>query len=216
MAKKIAPHPAAGGHVLADPSLWGVVLGNGFASVLAITQGWTLGEVLWIYWGQSVIIGLVNFYRMISLKAFSTEGLTSNGRPVPETHAAKYQMAFFFLVHYGFFHAIYVVFLWEKMPLDRLEPAAALWLLLCILGFAGVHGFSFWHNLGRDFQQKKPNLGTIMFYPYLRIIPMHLTIIFGGLWGQGTLLLFMGLKTLADAGMHSVEHALFRHSENDG
>lgn len=49
-----------------------------------------------------------------------------------------------------------------------------------------------------------------MFYPYLRIIPMHLTIIFGHAMDQSAMVLFMILKTLADAGMHMIEHHLFR------
>lgn len=47
-----------------------------------------------------------------------------------------------------------------------------------------------------------------MFTPYLRIVPMHLTIIFGGLFvhtGAG-LLLFGTLKTAADVAIHVVEH----------
>ena len=47
-------------------------------------------------------------------------------------------------------------------------------------------------------------------YPYLRIIPMHLTIIIGSSVAAVALPLFIGLKTLSDAGMHAVEHALFR------
>ena len=47
-----------------------------------------------------------------------------------------------------------------------------------------------------------------MFTPYLRIVPMHLTIIFGGLMAHTNagLLLFGVLKTVADVAMHAVEH----------
>ena len=51
-----------------------------------------------------------------------------------------------------------------------------------------------------------------MFYPYARIIPMHLTIIFGSSFG-GTLPLFLVLKTFADAIMHVVEHNVLRKGE---
>jgi len=80
-----------------------------------------------------------------------------------------------------------------------------------IFGFMGSHGFFYRYNLQNDFKDQKPNLGTIMFYPYLRIIPMHLTIIFGSMLNTGgAVFLFMLLKTFADAGMHIVEHHLFR------
>jgi len=45
-----------------------------------------------------------------------------------------------------------------------------------------------------------------MFFPYARIIPMHLTIIFGMLLGKGAIVLFLTLKTLADMIMHVLEH----------
>jgi hypothetical protein len=55
-------------------------------------------------------------------------------------------------------------------------------------------------------------VGKMMFFPYARIIPMHLTILFGGIlssWGtfagKMTLAFFMLLKTFADVIMHIVE-----------
>jgi hypothetical protein len=51
-----------------------------------------------------------------------------------------------------------------------------------------------------------------MFYPYARIIPMHLTISFGSLSGDA-LPLFLVLKTFADATMHIVEHNVLRKGE---
>jgi len=70
--------------------------------------------------------------------------------------------------------------------------------------------FSFFYN--RKWEDKqKPNIGKMMFFPYARIIPMHLTILFGGILSGGTfkgkmtLALFMLLKTFADIIMHIVE-----------
>jgi hypothetical protein len=44
-----------------------------------------------------------------------------------------------------------------------------------------------------------------MFYPYARVIPMHLTLTLG-FFISSPLLFFLLLKTLADAIMHVVEH----------
>ena len=51
----------------------------------------------------------------------------------------------------------------------------------------------------------------MMFFPYARIVPMHLTIIFGSTdWGQRqSLALFLFLKLLADVIMHIVERKGF-------
>lgn len=195
---------------LSDPSLWGIVLSNLVAIALAYVQNWPLAEIMWVYWGQSVIIGVMNVIRMLRLKEFSTEGLKMNDRPVPETMGAKRQVATFFAFHYGFFHLVYAGFLWGEMPLNTAGFEKMIFMLLCLSMFVGSHSFSLLHNAQADFRHKKPNLGTLMFYPYLRIIPMHLAIIFGSQIEALGLLIFMGLKTFADAGTHMVEHHLFQ------
>jgi hypothetical protein len=198
--------------LLLDPSLLSVVLSNVLSIVLALVFDWDLNEILWVYWGQSVVIGVTNFIRMMRLKEFTTRGLKSGGRAVPETQKAKRETAFFFLIHYGFFHLVYAVFLSQRMPLNLLSQQDATFLLIAIGGFAFTHGYSLIHNAGDDFRHKKPNLGTLLFYPYMRVMPMHLTILAGAATGGGAVTAFMILKTIADAGMHMVEHALFRRT----
>lgn len=198
---------------LSDPSLWGIVFGNLLSVYLAFSQGWELSQIMWIYWGQSVAIGVINVVRMLRLKEFSTEGMKSNGQPVPETMAAKRGIAMFFAFHYGFFHFIYAIFLWEQQPLLALEATEALLMMLGVSAFIGGHSFSFRHNMAADFREKKPKLGTLMFYPYMRIIPMHMTILFGGMIQGVGVVIFMVLKMLADAGMHMVEHSLFQRKD---
>lgn len=193
-----------------DISLFAIIFGNLLSIILAFIYGWDLGEVMWIYWGQSVVIGVLNFVRMWNLQEFSTKGLSSNGSPVAPTHKAKRGMALFFLVHYGGFHLGYMVFLWVQMPLSEVAASNMTLMMVCIGAFVFSHLFSMLHNKQADFKHKKPNLGTLMFYPYMRIIPMHLTIIFGSMLPMVGMLLFMILKTFADAGMHIVEHRLFQ------
>ena len=195
-----------------DFSLPVILFGNVLSAFMAIIYGWSLIELMWIYWGQSVAIGVTNFIRIMSLKEFSTENLTSNGKPVPETQAAKRSMAIFFAIHYGMFHMGYAVFLWQKMPLDGVGLSTAAAMIICLSAFVISHSFSLSYNMSKDFKQKKPNLGTLMFYPYLRVIPMHMTIIFSSIGGIG-LLIFVFLKTIADLGMHMVEHHLFQKSD---
>jgi len=45
---------------------------------------WKVAWLLWPFWIQSVIIGVYARKRMLDLAQFSTEGFTSNERPVPE------------------------------------------------------------------------------------------------------------------------------------
>ncbi len=162
---------------------------------------------MWIYWGQSVIIGVFNWRRILDLKQFSTENFRIGDKPVQATRQTQREVARFFLFHYGFFHLVYLVFL---IVLATPVPGTpVLGIGLCILAFLIGHGFSYWHNRQRD-RERTPNIGCVMFLPYGRIIPMHFTIIFGGFVGAesgGSLLLFLGLKTLADVMMHMMEHA---------
>lgn len=204
------PAPAA---ALNDASLWGIVVSNVLTLVLAIIQQWPASEIMWIYWWQSVFIGVANFNRMRTLTEFSTEGFTSNGQRVPETPEGARSTAMFFAMHYGLFHFVYMIFLFSMSAENDLPSPTIVDNILAFFaigGFLASHLFSLRYNAARDFKSKKPNIGALMFYPYLRIIPMHLTIIAGGALGAFSLFIFIGLKTLADAGMHVIEHHIFR------
>ncbi len=87
-----------------------VLLLSNLATILfAVVQQWDVSVVMWIYWGQSVIIGYFNVRRMLALKQYSTENFRINNRPAEPTRKTQRQTAFFFAVHYGFFHFAYLV-----------------------------------------------------------------------------------------------------------
>jgi len=183
-----------------------VLIGSNLLVVaLAVRERWSLRDVMWIYWGQSVIVGVSNFLRILALKQFSTKGVRLNDRPVDPTPATKVEAAVFFLGHYGFFHAIYAVALLSELglPLKQLSLVG-----LCLATFGANHAFSLVYNWRRD-RTRRPNIGTVMMFPYARIIPMHLTIVFGVLMVKSVAAtaFFLLLKTLADLIMHAVEHA---------
>ncbi len=191
----------------------GLLIGNAVVLVIALWQGWSVGLLMWPFWMQSVVIGLLNTHRMLSLRHFTTEGLTANGRPVPETDAGKRSTAWFFLMHYGIFHAVYLVFL-----IGREDVAASdwPWLLLGGATFAIGQMLDQPKVLARD-ARGRPNLGAMMFMPYLRVIPMHLAIGIGAGTAAGStailpLVLFTALKTAADVGMAFAERAIERKS----
>ena len=173
---------------------------------IALLEGWSASEVMWVYWFQSLVIGSFNVLRMLQLGEFSTEGVKMNHRPVPPTPATKRSMATFFAFHYGFFHLVYFFFL----SAGGRFPAGSdlIGLAVCVVGFVVNHTVSFRENVENDLR-RRPNIGSIMFFPYARIVPMHLTIIFGSMLAPDSawaLVLFLSLKTGADLVMHLVEH----------
>lgn len=193
-----------------------LLFSNLLVILFAIIDKLSAADVLWIYWSQSVIIGIFNAIEIVSLKEFSTAGFRQGSKPVLPTKAAKYSTAVFFLFHYGFFHFVYAVFLGVFSHFAGQGSAgrgrgfifysAATFLARYFIEFIASK------NIGR---QELPNLGRMMFAPYVRIIPMHLTIILGafigaaGSFSAGTdlaiLVLFTGIKTVVDLITHSVD-----------
>ena len=194
-----------------DTSVTSLVLSNFLTIGMALVQRWPIGTVMWIYWCQSVTIGVFMALRMARLRNFSTEGFTSNDKPVPETREGKMSTVKFFLFHYNFFHMAYLAFLIGQAPLDAGELT---WMGVCVASFVMNHLFSFRYNVEADLKGR-PNIGTMMFLPYARIVPMHLCIGLAGATSigeahnDGVLLLFLLLKTGADVLMHVVEHRLY-------
>lgn len=188
-----------------DSSLWALVGSNTVIIAWALIEGWSLAPLMWIYWCQSVIIGCFWFFKLMGLREFSTRDFKINDRSVAPTQSTKVQTAVFFLFHYGFFHLGYFVFLMAEH-----KTAFGFELLTAALIFFFYQGYSFFHNQ-KWLITSKPNIGKMMFFPYARIIPMHLTIIFASsAWGQRqSLALFLGLKLAADAVMHIVEQRGF-------
>ena len=184
-----------------------LVLSNLVTIIVAVWQQWDVLEPVGIYWAQSVIIGFFSCCRILNVRQFSTEGVYSNGQPLQPTRRTQRSMAWFFLLHYGCFHLFYLIFLastWRPLPRSTVLAMAA-----CILVFLVNHAFSYWYHRPRD-MDRTPNIGTMMFLPYARIVPMHLTMLLGSMFvthSAVVLVFFLSLKMLADVVMHVVENA---------
>jgi hypothetical protein len=185
---------------LSDHSILFLILSNIIMIFFAIFENWDLITIMFIYWCQSVIIGIFTFFKILSLKNFTTDGVRLNNIPAASTTATKTGMAFFFLFHYGFFHFGYFTFLVINPFFNTGSQISftSLAVLFVVSVFFVNHLFSFLYNREKD-AQKKQNIGKVMMFPYIRIIPMHLTIIFGSYFimsgaPQITLILFLLLK----------------------
>ena len=198
------------GGLYGDRSVLFLLLSNLFTIVLAVLQQWDVYTLMWIYWGQSVVIGYFNVHRILDLEKFSTKNFTINDKPVDPTPETQRKTAGFFALHYGLFHFAYLVFLLGEAGIQHTFPL--IYVALCMLAFYFNHRFSYHYNRERE-RDDIPNIGHIMFFPYLRIIPMHLMIVMGGKFlgsNSSALLTFLLLKAAADVTMHMVEHAMAR------
>jgi hypothetical protein len=191
----------------------GVIATNLVAIGIAWWQHWPLVTLLWPYWMQSVIIGWYSRKRILALRDFSLANTNGFDRGSPE--ATKRQTARFFTLHYGVFHLVYALFLWaftagrlRGVPAYHVTPLDLVFMAVLAVSFVLTHRATYQRIMAAD-QQGRPNIGGVMFLPYLRIVPMHLAIIIGiGAGYHGGMLLFATLKTIADALMHWIEYRI--------
>lgn len=204
-----------------DRSVWPLLLANAALLGVALWQRWPLNALMVPYWIQSLVIGWYARRRILALGRFSTEGFTVNGRTVAPTEETKRSTANFFALHYGGFHAGYLLFLlafsaeaFGASGGSRFGGVDWLLAIATALPFVWTHRDSHRRHVAADLAGL-PNIGALMFLPYLRILPMHLTIIIGAALTAGgasalATLLFVALKTGADLGMHWAEHFMLR------
>jgi len=196
-----------------DISLWILLIFNLITIYFAITEGWSLIEIMIIYWSQSIAIGFFNVIRILQLKDFSIEGFKLNNEQPKPTAVIKILTAIFFVVHYGMFHLVYLIFVISRVFIEmEVNGMANLrWgsIILTGLMFFVSHAVSYFYN--RNIENKKQNIGVLMFYPYARIIPIHFTILMG-FFASNFLIGFLILKTIADMIMQKVEQVIFRRA----
>ncbi len=189
------------------PSSRNLILANLFTLALALALEWEVGWLLWSYWVQSLVIGWYARKRMLTVVQFSTSGFTMNDQPIPEDERGKRSTAWFFTLHYGGFHLGYFVFLTAQHRVDGWRDLLV--LLACGVSFVFSQRETYAAQHAADIRGK-PNLGTLMATPYLRVVPMHLAIIVGGesSGGAGLLIFFTLLKTASDLGLDAIDRRM--------
>jgi hypothetical protein len=201
-----------------------LIFANIVTILLAILGNWDLATVMFIYWAQSIIIGI---FTVISLLGADTAALGADlQKPIHERGGSekitsrfvwsfKCVLAGFFTLHYGLFHWGYFTFIVESGLFGTVNFADPNLWLSCTLFFAN-HLYS--HITYRHEGPKGSGYVNEQFFtPYRRIIPMHLTIIFGSIvifvlqvFGitstMPVLVLFLLLKTYSDISSHLIKH----------
>jgi hypothetical protein len=212
------------GDLIRNVPVISLISANLVTIVLAILGNWDPATVMFIYWAQSIIIGI---FSVISILGADTESLRENfqkpagerGGPYKVTHRFvwfyKCLLAGFFTLHYGLFHWGYYSFIVESGLFGTVDFSDHTIWLSCALFFANhfYSHISYRHKGPKDYRY----VNEQFFTPYRRIIPMHLTIIFGSIvifalavFGISStlpvLVLFLLIKTYSDISAHLIKH----------
>ncbi len=169
--------------------------------------GWTLAEVMVLFWAESAVVG---FYTLLKIAV-----VAKWWAPIP---------GLFFTGHFGGFMAGHFLFIYALFVRGTAAQGPApgaiealghlftpLWPALLALLLS--HGVSFALNFLAHREYEGTKVQSLMAAPYGRIVVMHLALIFGG-WAvmlfkapMFALLLLIVLKVLFDLRGHYGAHA---------
>jgi hypothetical protein len=208
-----------------------LIFANLITIILAILGNWDLATVMFIYWAQSIIIG---FFTVMGLL------LVNIPPPAPGQERPKKQpggprtiyiqnpwavrciLVGLFTLPYVFFHWAYYSFIVDSGIFGTVHFSdPGIWVS-CGVFFAN-HLYSY-IAYNHRWLQGSTDVVEQIFLPYRRIIPMHMTIIFGGILllilqfigirsTMPVLFLFLVFKTLTDVTAHIDKHQPRKSSE---
>jgi len=168
--------------------------------------GWTVYEILLLFWAENLIIGFYTVMRFVTVYRRTGDG-------------SALWLAPFFCVHYGLFTLVHGAFVVAMFRPDTHDGGQASGLWLPLLALLASHGASYvMHFIGnREYRDKTAR--DLMGAPYRRVMILHVTIIAGGFvvtWlGQPihALALLVVLKIVIDLATHRAEHRREREAE---
>jgi len=193
------------------PAVYALVLMNLIPIAGVIFFGWNAGIIIFLYWLENVVIGILNIPKLLTARGKDEVSKTSTG---VFTVAGAIFLSAFFAVHYGMFCFGHYVFL--KSSFDQVPSFAEIFrrgdILIALGGLAASHIVSMMVNFYGKGEYKRRSPNTQMFLPYSRIIILHVVIIFGGFFtlvsggGLMSLIVLVVLKTAVDLAAHIAEH----------
>lgn len=210
-------------------TILGLIAANVIVIAAALILKWDMFKLMWVYWTQSVIIGLFWLLRILTHQNLYFTGMSGEEpKPVYMKPLYRFPAGLFFVFHYGAFHWAFLLFLRMHIAGERRSvPADLIIFSVCLFFTEELISF-----LRRPAEQRtiRAPLNRFMFFPYARIIPMHFTIFvafiiemlretgairdFAEGYRMALLLLFLVLKTIADVSMHIKERRGFVEPPN--
>jgi hypothetical protein len=181
--------------VFKDPGFWLLIGINVYLIYHYFQSPQLFTTLIWLYWSQSVMMGLFNCLDIITVRAATA---APGSKEQPGLAGTRVGVAIFFAAHYGVFHFVYSMFLVTMKPQYPIDWALFRYFLIAF--FVGQVITFVQHKV----QQRKngSSIGAMFFLPYLRILPMHFTILIPAFFHNAPLGVFLVLKCIADVAMY--------------
>ncbi len=179
---RLAPMVSVPGPATIRFSLAVLVLANLLPLGGVLFFGWSVFQVMALFWLENVIVGAYNLLRMAT--------------QILKGQFAIIVLMAFFTVHYGMFCAVHGLFVMgifghdQPIPGGKIQasPLAAFALMeqmieadatywWATIGLVASHGVSFLVNFLGSGEWKRVDASTLMFAPYKRVVILHLTIL---------------------------------------
>jgi hypothetical protein len=150
--------------------------------------GWDPKQMFLIYCCESILLGFFTILKMLIVTQIKKkeEWNENSGEMV-----SGYFFILFFIVHYGFFISIQLMFFFGASKIiDAHSPLQALFELPSVLdgytramlwGFVGIYALRMITEFILTGQYHRISLGVLMFSPYIRIVVQQFVVILGGL-----------------------------------
>ncbi len=193
-------------------------------------RGWDVSLVIFLFWCENVITGVMNVCRMAVCANQGGPPGTPLRREGPDGTRlihfyAKASAIPFFVIHYGMFTAAHGALVFGLVTGLARESGESvqheLWLFaIPILALFGSHLVSFFVNFIGQQEYQKTTVKNLLYRPYGRVVGLHIGVLLGGaavaasedqLSNLGIdpyvfpLILLLGIKILFDLGMHTKE-----------
>jgi Family of unknown function (DUF6498) len=206
------------------PPVFTLLFANLVTIVLAIIGNWDAATTIFIFWAQSVIIGIFTIASIVgadtmAIKADMDARHKERGEEIVldprRVRKHQYMLAAMFFFHYGIFHLAYYDFIINEGILGWVDLAGyGIWISCAVFFLNHLYSFLFYRTRERRGEEY---VNDMFIGPYFRIVPMHLIIfigavviiiltIFGITSTLPVLVIFLVFKTAADLAMHLWRH----------
>ncbi len=175
---------------------------------------WSLFSVLFFYWLETVVVGVLNIPKMIMAKGMDQK-LKDGLNQLPKSKrgaayaAVRMFTILFFMFHFGMFAFVHGIFVFQLYgPAD----VSMFGVLLALSTFLVSHGHSLVINFLRNKEYVTRSINQQMGQPYKRVVILHVAILFGAfpllLFKSSIMavLILIGFKTGIDIILHTKEH----------